>query len=132
MDEAIDEAIRERSKALLDSSLGLAAGIHYSAPRQKEARALFERLVQENRVQDLLDAAIEEGERAPAALLAPCCLTGCCTLRFPPGILLLWALCLAQLVSAGGISSALAACPARAHAKPELLFARAQRTRTSC
>ena len=65
MDEAIDEAIRERSKALLDSSLAMAAGIHYSAPRQKEARALFERLVQENRVQDLLDAAIEEGERGP-------------------------------------------------------------------
>ena len=108
VDEAIDEAIRERSKALLDSSLAMAAGIHYSAPRQKEARALFERLVQENRVQDLLDAAIEEGERAPAALLAPCCLTGCCcTLRFPPGILLLWALCLAQLVSTGGIPALL-------------------------
>lgn len=59
-DKAIDEAISERSKALLETAISMASTLDYAAPRLKEARELLERVKQEQRVQNLLDDAIDE------------------------------------------------------------------------
>jgi myosin heavy subunit len=59
-DAALQEAIGERSKALLETAISKASDLDYAAPQLKEARELLERVKQEQRVQNLLDEAIEE------------------------------------------------------------------------